>query len=177
MIYGERIRLRAVEREFLPLFVSWLNDPEVKAHLSIYLPFSQADEEGWYENMLKSPAESRPLTIEARQGEGWKTIGNCGLHQPDHKNRSAEFGLVIGDKTFWNHGYGTETTRLMVSHGFNTLNLHRIFLRVFENNPPAIRVYEKAGFIHEGRMRQAEYRDGEYIDVLLMSILRDEWRG
>jgi RimJ/RimL family protein N-acetyltransferase len=64
--------------------------------------------------------------------------------------------------------------RLLVKHGFETLNLNRIYLQVFANNPRAIRAYEKAGFIHEGRKRQAEFRDGQYIDVLLMSILRDE---
>jgi RimJ/RimL family protein N-acetyltransferase len=82
---------------------------------------------------------------------------------------------MIGDKTYWTQGYGTEAVRLLIKHGFNSLNLNRIFLRVFENNPRAIRAYEKAGFVHEGRERQAEFRDGRYIDVLLMSILKDEF--
>jgi RimJ/RimL family protein N-acetyltransferase len=54
--------------------------------------------------------------------------------------------------------------------------LNRIFLRVYETNPRAIRSYEKAGFVHEGRMRQAEFKDGEYFDVFLMSVLRSEWK-
>ncbi len=82
---------------------------------------------------------------------------------------------MIGDKTYWNRGYGTEAVRLLVKHGFNTLNLNRIFLHVFENNPRAIRAYEKAGFVHEGRERQAEFTEGEYMDVLVMSILKDEF--
>jgi len=64
---------------------------------------------------------------------------------------------------------------LLLRHGFLTLNLNRVFLRVFETNPRAIRSYEKAGFIHEGRLRQAEFRDGQYVDILLMSVLRSEW--
>jgi RimJ/RimL family protein N-acetyltransferase len=47
---------------------------------------------------------------------------------------------------------------------------------VFENNPRAIRAYEKAGFVHEGRLRQAEFKDGKYIDILVMSILKDEFK-
>jgi RimJ/RimL family protein N-acetyltransferase len=82
---------------------------------------------------------------------------------------------MIGDKTYWNRGYGTEAVRLVAKHGFNTLNLNRIFLHVFENNPRAIRAYEKAGFSHEGRKRQAEFKDGKYIDVLVMSMLRNEF--
>ncbi len=67
--------------------------------------------------------------------------------------------------------------RLLLKHGFDTLNLNRIYLRVFSNNVRAIRCYEKAGFVQEGRFRQAHYQDGEYWDVLVMSVLRSEWVG
>ena len=66
--------------------------------------------------------------------------------------------------------------RLILKHGFETLNLNRIFLRVYANNPRAIRSYEKVGFVHEGTMRQSAYKDGQYIDVVFMSILRSEWQ-
>jgi RimJ/RimL family protein N-acetyltransferase len=65
--------------------------------------------------------------------------------------------------------------RLMLQHGFDTLNLNRIFLRVYSNNLRAIRCYEKAGFVQEGCMRQAHYQDGNYLDILLMSVLHSEW--
>jgi RimJ/RimL family protein N-acetyltransferase len=65
--------------------------------------------------------------------------------------------------------------RLLLKHGFDTLNLNRIYLRVFETNPRAIRAYEKAGFTHEGCQRQAEFKEGRYLDVLVMSILRNEY--
>jgi hypothetical protein len=80
-------------------------------------------------------------------------------------------GIFIGEKTLWNKGYGTEAMRLLLRHGFETLNLNRICLRVFETNPRAVRSYEKAGFMLEGRERQGMYKDGQYIDVLMMSIL------
>jgi RimJ/RimL family protein N-acetyltransferase len=125
--------------------------------------------------MLKSPNEERPLCIEARQDDGWQLIGNSGFFSIDWRNRNAELGIFIGDKNYRDQGYGTEGVRLLLRHGFSTLNLHRIFLRVFEDNPRAIRAYEKAGFIHEGRQRQAEYHDGQFHDVLFMSVLRPEW--
>lgn len=176
MIYGERIRLRHVEREDLPKFVEWLNDPEVRHGLSLYLPLSNAEEENWFAELLKRPGDEQPLVIEIRRDSGWMMIGNCGFFRFDWRNRSGELGIMIGEKAYWNQGYGTETVRLLLRHGFNTLNLHRVSLRVFENNPRAIRAYEKAGFVHEGRMRQAEFRDGQYWDVLLMSVLSPEWR-
>lgn len=176
MIYGKRVRLRAVEREDIPHFVEWLNDPEVTAGLLINLPMSNWDETRWFENLATLPAEERPLALDAHLPDGlWTHIGNVGLHQIEWTNRCAEFGLFIGDKTFWNSGYGTEATLLTLKHGFDTLNLNRIFLYVHETNPRAIHVYEKIGFVREGRLRQIVYRNGRYIDSLLMSMLRSEW--
>jgi diamine N-acetyltransferase len=176
MIYGERIRLRAVERIDLPRFVEWLNDPEITAGLSMYLPLSQADEESWFDQMRKQPADQHPLMIEVHSQDNWTPVGDCGFNAIDYHNRSGEIGIFIGQKDLWDQGYGTESIRLLLKHGFNSLNLHRIFLRVFETNKRAIRSYEKAGFIHEGRLRQAQFRNGNYVDVILMSVLKPEWR-
>lgn len=175
MIYGDRVRLRHVEKEDLPQFVEWLNDPEVSQGLSMVTPLSMAEEGNWFDKMLKSPNEERPLCIEAKQDDGWQLIGNSGFFSIDWRNRAAELGIFIGDKNYWDQGYGTEVVKLLLRHGFSTLNLYRIFLRVFEDNPRALRAYEKAGFIHEGRQRQAEYHDGQFHDVLFMSVLRPEW--
>ena len=175
MIYGERIRLRSIERTDLAQFVEWLNDPEVRNGLMINLPLSLTEEETWYENMLKRPQVEHPLVIEIMTDDGWEPIGNCGLMGFDWQVRQAEFGIFIGAKHYWNQGYGTEAFKTMIRHGFNTLNLNRICLRVYENNPRAIRSYEKAGLAIEGRMRQAHYDEGQFFDVILMSILRSEW--
>ena len=83
---------------------------------------------------------------------------------------------MIGAKQHWDQGYGSEALGLMVQHGFGTLNLNRISLRVFADNPRAMRSYEKAGFVQEGRLREAHYHDGAYVDVLVMSMLRSEWQ-
>lgn len=176
MIYGERIRLRAVEREDIPRFVEWLNDPDVTAGLLIHLPLAIWDETRWFENLANQPVEERPLALDVRLPDGtWAHIGNTGLHRIEWSSRSAEFGIFIGDKAYWNSGYGSEATHLTLKHGFETLNLNRIYLHVYETNPRAIRVYEKIGFQREGRLRQATYRNGRYIDSLLMSMLRSEW--
>lgn len=175
MIYGERVRLRSVERTDIPNFVTWLNDPDVTEGLMMYLPISTVEEERWFDGLANRPAEERPLAIDIRSGDDWVHVGNCGLFNIELNNRSAEAGIFIGDKTLWNKGYGTEVMLLLLKHGFETLNLNRVFLRVYETNPRAIHSYEKAGFIHEGRMRQGLYRRGKYHDILLMSILRKEW--
>ena len=145
------------------------------------LPISQANEEQWFENMLKLPANEQPFGIEIREdgpeggNEHWRLIGNCSFMNINWTIRSAEVGLFIGEKSCWNKGYGTEVMRLLLALGFDNLNLNRIYLRVDEANKGGIRAYEKAGFIHEGRFRQGTFQNGKYCDVLLMSVLRSEW--
>jgi RimJ/RimL family protein N-acetyltransferase len=175
IIYGERVRLRAVERSDVEKFHTWINDPEVTEGLALYLPMSMHDEEDWFAGLAKRPLQEKPLAIECRDGDGWKLIGNSGFFDIDHQSHSGEIGIMIGDKSCWNKGYGTEAMGLLLGHGFETLNLHRILLRVYASNPRAIRSYEKAGFTHEGRLREAVYQYGRYGDVLIMSVLRPEW--
>lgn len=175
MITGSTVRLRAIEQQDLPHFVAWLNDPEVRRNLLVHVPLSQAQEDGWFERILRLPLEEQPLGIEVQTAEGWRLIGNCGFARLDWRNRCAEIGIFIGDQNFWNKGYGAQAMRLMVRYGFNSLNLNRIYLNVFETNQRGIRCYQKAGFVSEGRLRQAIFQDGQYIDMLVMSVLRSEW--
>jgi len=175
MIHGPRVRLRRPEREDLPLFVAWLNDPEVRTGLSMYLPIGMAEEEKWFEVMIERPQNERGLAIEIPHGDSWRPIGSTSLFAFDYRIRSAEFGILIGDRTVWDQGYGTEVTRLMIDHAFGTLNLNRLQLRVNATNPRARRAYEKAGYTLEGTMREAVYEDGVYSGLDLMSILRSEW--
>lgn len=175
VLYGERIRLRAVEREDVKQFHEWVNDPEVTRGLSLYLPLSMQDEENWFEGITKRDPNEKPFAIEIRKGRNWKLIGNCGVFNIDFVNRSGELGIIIGEKAEWNKGYGAETMTLLLRHGFETLNLHRLFLRVYSTNVRAVRSYEKAGFLLEGRLREAVYKRGRYDDVLIMSVLRSEW--
>ncbi len=177
MITGNRVRLRAIEKDDIQHFVIWLNDVEVSNGLGIYHPLSMAYEEKWFENMLNRPVDEHPLLIEVFQADYWRAIGNCGFHNIEWRCRSAEVGIFIGEKGLWNQGFGTEAMKLLLNYGFETLNLNRIALDVYETNPRAIRSYEKAGFVLEGRKRQAMYKHGEYIDILVMSILRSEWES
>lgn len=175
MIYGKRIRLRGVEKGDLPKFYEWVNDPEVNEGLAVYLPMSMKDEENWLEKASNRDQEQKPMAIDIKDGDNWRLIGNCTFFDIEWKSRMAEFGIMIGDKSVWNQGYGTEAVELILQHGFETLNLNRIHLKVYSTNRRARRAYEKAGFTLEGTMRQAIYKHGKYADIRIMSILRSEW--
>ncbi|MEE4194536.1 MAG: GNAT family protein [Anaerolineae bacterium] len=176
MIYGERLRLRALEKEDLPKFVEWLNDPEVRENLFINHPLSMAEEEQWFGHMMEQPQYERPLCIEVKiEDDHWQLIGNLALMNISNVHRNAELGIMIGDKDYWNKGFGTEAIKVLVNHAFQNLNLHRIYLRVYDTNPRGVRCYEKAGFVHEGTQRDAIFKDGKYIGMHMMSVLSTEW--
>ena len=176
MITGKRVRLRGIERSDVPRFKEWLNDPDVNRGLSLVIPISIAQEETWFDHMKTGPLEEHPLGIEVQTPEGWELVGNLSLMKIDWRSRLAEVGIFIGEKRYWNQGYGRDAMVLMLRHAFYNLGLNRVFLRVFETNSRAVHSYEKAGFVQEGRMRQAYYQEGKFIDVLLMSVLHSEWQ-
>ena len=171
MIQGQKTKLRAIEREDLPTFVRWFNDPEVRQYLAMYMPMSMAEEEQWFEHQL----EDRDGKVFAIETEDSVHIGNIGLHSIDWKNRRAYLGIVIGEKEYWGRGYGSDAIRALLGFAFGEVNLHRVYLTVYGYNERAIRCYEKCGFRHEGRLREARFSDGRYHDELMMGILREEF--
>ncbi len=169
MIHGERVVLRAIEREDLPRYVEWLNDPEILRYFGNYAPLALAQETSWYEGMLQDPSlRSFAVEFEAEH------VGGAGFSEIDWRNSRAEVGLFIGRTDLWGQGLGGDVLRTLVRFGFEQMNLNRVYLRVFAENKRAVHKYEKMGFQHEGCWRQAEYRHGRYHDILWMSILRGE---
>ncbi len=174
--FGKKVRLRAIERADLPRYVEWFSDPAVSENLSMQTPMSLAHEERWFEENLKLPVEQQALAIDAKTGRGqWEHIGGAGFHCVDKRNRLAECGISIGNKKYWNRGYGTDALLTLLRYGFETLNLNCIQLRVIEFNLRAMHVYEKIGFVAEGVRREAHFYKGRYWNVHFYSILRREW--
>ena len=171
MIYGKKTRLRRIEREDIPTFVRWFNDPEVRTFLLVNSPISHAQEEKWFERKLEEK-DSELFAIETLDGTH---IGNIGLHDINWTHRQAEMGIVIGEKEYWSRGFGSDAIRTLLTFAFDEMNLHRIFLKVYEDNERAIRSYKKCGFRLEGTLREAIFRKGTYYDEHIMGILRSEF--
>lgn len=104
-------------------------------------------------------------------------VGVTGLSQINFKNRHTVFGIFIGEKSEWGKGYGTEATALITGYAFETLNMNRVWLQVYEYNERGIRAYERVGFKREGVFRQHRYHEGRYWDTIVMGILREEWES
>ncbi len=172
-LIGERIYLRPLEMSDVPACLRWINDPEVTRTLMIYTPLNEIREREWFERHYK---DDREIILAVALKANDQHVGNAGLHRIEWKNRQGELGIMIGERDEWDKGYGSEAIELILRYGFERLNLHRIYLRVYANNPRAIRCYERAGFQREGTQRESHFAEGKYWDTLMMGILAREWR-
>jgi RimJ/RimL family protein N-acetyltransferase len=177
VILGEDIRLRALEREDVPRCAAWINDREVSQYLLVRSPMSLVAEEQWYDRMAQQAPNEQVLAIDVLMDQAWRHIGNISFHGLDIFNHSAEVGILIGERDCLGKGWGRKAMKLMLDYGFGMLNLHRIYLHVHADNERAIRSYRAVGFCQEGLLREDMYKYGRYVDVLVMSILRQEWEA
>ena len=172
---GKLVRLRALEPSDLENAYKWINDGEVTQYLMARYPYSRVDEEKWLADVSHGNSFSDlRLAIEKKDG---LHIGICGLHRGRPEDRNAELGIMIGDKSFWSNGYGTDAMLTLLGFGFQQMNLHKIGLGVFDSNPRAQACYRKCGFVEEGRSREDYFQDGRYLDIIRMSVLRREFEA
>lgn len=172
MLKGERVLLRAKTRADLPQQLAMDNDVAL-ALLSDDrppLPVSMERLEAEFEQQMKEPNVAW-FAIEA---DG-KFIGRCGLHAFDATHRTCTLGITIGDREYQARGYGREAIGLLLDYAFRLRNVQKVWLTTSSNNERAIRCYRACGFVEEGRLRRHEWSGGEYIDLVYMGILREEW--
>ena len=173
---GQQVALGPTRRDLLPLYLRWANDFEVTRTIGVSARIMTLEaEQVWLARMSGDSEHDVLFTIYLR--DGLRPIGMSGLHGIDPRNRTAEFGIMIGEKDCWGRGYGTEATRLVLDYGFNVVGLHNIMLRVFASHRRAIRTYERAGFKQAGRRRQARWLAGQLEDVVWMDCLASEFES
>ena len=176
MIEGEIVNLRAPERDDLDRLWTWINDPEVIEHLSMRYPMSREAERAWLEMQTAGPLRFFDVRFAIETKDGAQ-IGSIAFHRVVAEQRSATLGIMIGDKAHWSRGYGADAIRTLLRFAFDQMNLRRVDLSVDADNARGIACYTKVGFTLEGRLRQARYQRGRYEDLLVMSILRDEFEA
>jgi RimJ/RimL family protein N-acetyltransferase len=171
-IIGERIYLRPLEpAQDNHHYSTWMNDEEIRRYFSIY-PTSDTRGKERLEQLYK---DGKHIIFGVALNSDNRLIGLVGLKDINYINQSAEFYVIIGDRSAWFKGYGTEATKLMFRYGFMELNLNRIQTQDMEENIGGWRADEKAGMKYEGTLRQAILRFGKYNDVRVYSILRSEY--
>lgn len=175
MIPGETINLRAVERHDAPLLYRWCNDAVVMRGWGWSAPARSlqhvaAQVEDW---LAQETALGRPAALIAESLEG-DSIGLVVLRVDRPEARSVELSLLVAADR-WGQGFGTDVLQTALAACFDGWGMHRVGVRVEEDNARALALYRRLGFQEEGRLRQAAFRDGRHADILLFALLAPEW--
>ncbi|MCC3670629.1 GNAT family N-acetyltransferase [Terrisporobacter mayombei] len=174
MIKSDKVILRALNKIDKGKILEWVNDPEIRELTGGIYPVSEIEHEKWFENRVLDPV-NKIFAIQPIDSSN--IIGIIGMKNVDFINRNAEIYIYIGDKQYWGNGYGSESVGKLVEFCFNELNMHRVYLQVFEYNERAIASYRKIGFETEGMMRESLYKNGKYHNKILMSIIKNKFGG
>mgnify|MGYP002732763951 CR=1 FL=1 len=172
---GEKVLLRPYRAEDLHDICAWANDTETTQYLSriFWFPQTAQDTEGFL-NMMLTPSRDRAAFVMADPvtEEYW---GQVDVFTIDWQNRAGEIGMVMGKSDMRSRGIGTEALMLLQDYVFGTLGLHRVEIEVHADNARARRCYEKAGFREEGRQKDKVYKQGHWVDMIKLAMLRGEW--
>lgn len=174
ILVGERVRLRGLRDDDLPTLARWDSDPGRMATASNWVvPPSEAGATERNRAWCANDKDDLGFVIETLDDPP-VLVGNVGLFGARPKDRCATIGIALG-REHLALGYGTDAVRVIVAYAFREMGLHRIQLEVAPYNPAGIRAYEKAGFVEEGRRRDAVFHDGRWYDEVMMSVLEHEW--
>lgn len=175
---GIKVILRPFTKEDVESMLMILNDPEIikltgsadtteKTHIPLNEDQIKYTTK-WYEK-INSHDDRLDLAIEYKG----KLAGEVVLNEYDEDLKTCNFRILIG-KEYRDKGLGSDAIKTFLDYAFNSLDLHRIELEVIAFNPRARHVYEKCGFVYEGTKRKAHRFDDEWIDINLMSILKED---
>jgi RimJ/RimL family protein N-acetyltransferase len=170
-IRGERIGLGPIRADLLTTYQRWMNDLNNTRTLGVpSIPMTTGREQAWLDGAL---ASSDP-TFTIYTLDDMRPIGNTSLFDINSEFATCFFGILIGERDAWGHGYGTETTRLMLHYAFDVLGFRNVTLTVHADNIRGIRAYERAGFRRIGTRRNALVAGRLRLDEILMDAIPED---
>jgi RimJ/RimL family protein N-acetyltransferase len=176
-IVGDNIYLRAYRMEDVDTVHEWRTKNEIVWWTGAYVwPTSEEENRKFVEEQAQNVDPANRKFAICRKSDD-RYLGHIGYEHLNLREQNSELGIVIGDSDSLSKGIGTEAIGLFLDICFDELGLHRVGLRVIEDNKRGRRCYEKCGFKQEGVIRQSHFSRGRWIDIILMSILEEEYRA
>jgi RimJ/RimL family protein N-acetyltransferase len=170
-IEGERIYLREIRlSDANKNYRDWMNDPEINQYLESRFERWSVSKLRRYISDIKRNPDNVFLTIVSKDGN--KHIGNIKIGPINRSHRYADVGVIIGEKSFWGKGIATEAIKLVVDYAFNKLGLHKLTAGAYSCNISSIRAFKRAGFSVEGVRKKHCLCNGNYVDSVLLGIVR-----
>ncbi len=169
-LIGEKVYLSPLDPSDTEKYTEWINDAEVLQFLDISHKIYNL---GVEREILEEKALQQEPAFSIVDTKTEKLIGSCDLHNIDYINSTAEIGIMIGDKNYWNRGFGVDATNLLLDYAFNVLNVTNVMVMVDGFNERALRCFEKVGFTQIGRRRSSKNLAGKRYDVVYLDILAE----
>jgi RimJ/RimL family protein N-acetyltransferase len=173
VLRGEQVVLAPLRKADVETLFGWINDRHDVVSAAGYKPVHEEPHRLWAESVVE---RADTVIFGIRTVEDDRLVGYVQLAGIDPRARSAELRIRVGDADARGHGVGYEASGLALRHGFDDLNLRRIWAHCFATNEPVLRGADTLGFRREGLLRQNAYVAGEYVDVVVIGILRDEFQ-
>lgn len=167
--------MRPLSAADIPILQVWANDPEVRKFVSLKYPAMETTEKNWIESLVSDHSALRNIVLMIETLDGVR-IGTMGLHRINLVHRTAVTGALMGEKSYWGKGIGSITKMHFLYYAFEQLNLNKIHSVVYANNERSIRYSLRCGYQIEGTRKQAYFKDGQYVDEVMLGVTRDEWR-
>lgn len=174
LLIGEKVKLAPYTKDDQQSVTKWWNDIDFVRLMDtgMFRPTTIEKQEEEHKGLLKN---NHAVPFSIRTTDDNTLIGYIGAMNINWQARHCMVVIGIGEKDYWDKGYGTDAMRVLLRYAFMEMNMNRVGLEVVGYNQRAIKSYEKIGFVHEVTMRQFVWRDGQYFDAHIMSILREEW--
>tara|TARA_Y100000590_G_C15487012_1_gene926201 strand:+ start:416 stop:946 length:531 start_codon:yes stop_codon:yes gene_type:complete len=171
MIIGKKTELLKPKRDDMPLLLEWRNNPNHMKYYRQHKTLSLEEQLKWYDSMINDQTwhhfVARPIGEE-------KLIGVVFLNHIHPVYKTGEFGITLADPNYRGKGFGKDMLLTIMEYGFQELNLNRIWCEVYSNNS-SVNLYRKVGFKDEGILRSHVYKNGKYLDSLILGMLRSEY--
>lgn len=155
----------------LSLAYKWRNNPSIYKFCRQHTLISPQDHNSYLNNINNSSSNVKLFGIKSEDKE---YIGVCGFTSMEHINRTGEFSLYIAPQ-YQGKGYAKNIMLALMKVGFNDLNFNRIWGEVFETNNKALNLFYSLGFTKEGELRDSYYKNGRYINSIIISQLKKEY--
>ena len=170
VIQGKLVRLRPPKPEDAEVMTTWFEDLETTRFLGLRNPPSIEMEKEWLETTAKDP-NSVIWVVEI----GGIAVGTTGIREIDWKNGFGTTGTLIGDRSVWGKGVGSELMQLRARYAFTQMPLRKLKSSYFDGNVASGKAQAAAGYQEVGRFRADRYVDGRWVDEVITEVLREDW--
>ena len=167
---GRQLYLRRLEITDLERTWVWLHRREIYTKIGVKVPFSREEQLIWFEKLQQDPVK---IVFAVCRLKDDAHIGNVSLDQIDGRHHNARMSIFIGDESLQGQGCGSEAVQLLLEYAFSTLQLHKVWCKTDAGFPAVIRFYERLGFRQEGVLREHEFKEGAFVDKVLLARINN----